>query len=130
MRTFTVTYKRGGRLATATVQGNEITTMDDVLCIREDGIPLATFPMQDVLHVTSNGPEDDWPALAEEALGMPCGSTVDTRPELPEKEQTRLRTAIDRTPQPAAGERVARRMPTGSEPRRRIVAGGVVGSGT
>ena len=74
MRTFTVTYKRGGRLATATIQGNEITTMDDVLCIREDGIPLATFPKQDVLHVTSNGPEDDWPALAEEALGMPCRS--------------------------------------------------------
>ena len=58
MRMFTVTYDRSGRVATATVQGTEISTTDDLLCICEDGVPLATFPKQSVLHVTSNNPGD------------------------------------------------------------------------
>jgi hypothetical protein len=130
MRMFTVTYDRSGRVATATVQGTEISTTDDLLCICEDGVPLATFPKQSVLHVTSNSPGDDRPAPAVDDLGMPVRSPLsEARAEGREEYWTRLRTALDPTPPRESAARVGRRAPTagGSRGRYGVVAGG--GSG-
>ena len=129
MKMFTITYDRSGRIATATVQGNEITTMDDLLCIRKDGVPLATFPKQDVLHVTSNSPGDDRPAPVEE-LGMPVRGPLDPRAAQREDYWTRLRTALDPTPVHETGARGARRSPAAGEVRRRRVGGGVAAAGS
>jgi hypothetical protein len=130
MRMFTVTYDRSGRVATATVQGTEISTTDDLLCICEDGVPLATFPKQSVLHVTSNSPGDDRPAPAVDDLGMPVRSPLsEARAEGREEYWTRLRTALDPTPPRESAARVGRRAPTagGSRGRYGVVATG--GSG-
>ncbi len=130
MRMFTVTYDRSGRVATATVQGTEISTTDDLLCICEDGVPLATFPKQSVLHVTSNSPGDDRPAPAVDDLGMPVRSPLsEARAEGREEYWTRLRTALDPTPPRESAGRVGRRAPTGGGSRGGygVVAGG--GSG-
>ena len=129
MRMFTVTYDRSGRVATATVQGTEISTTDDLLCICEDGVPLATFPKQSVLHVTSNNPGDtsnspgdDRPAPAVDDLGMPVRSPLsEARAEGREDYWTRLRTALDPTPPRESAARVGRRAPT--------AGGGRYGSG-
>lgn len=119
MRMFTVTYDRSGRVATATVQGNEIATVDDLLCIREDGIPLATFPKQSVLQITSHSPDDDRPAPVEE-LGMPVRGPLDAHVEGREQYWTRrLRNAL--APAPSNGTAL-RRAPAGAEARRRNAA--------
>ena len=123
MRMFTITYDRGGRIATATVQGTEITTTDDSLCICEDGTPLATFPKQSVLHVTSNSPGDNRPAPAVDDLGMPLRSLHNARAEGREEYWGRLRTALDPTPPHAGTGRVARRTPTTGGSRRGYVGG-------
>lgn len=114
MRMFTVTYDRSGRVATATVQGNEIATVDDLLCIREDGMPLATFPKQSVLQITSHSPDDDRPAPVEE-LGMPVRGPLDAHVEGREQYWTRLRNAL--APAPSNGTAL-RRAPAGGEVRR------------
>ena len=127
MRIFTITYDRRGRIATATVQGNEITTMDGFLCIREDGVPLATFPKQNVLHVTSNSLGDDPPAPAVEDLGMPVRGALDARAERRAEYWTRLRTALDPALPHETAVRTARRPPAGRGIRRRYVGGVTVG---
>ncbi len=120
MRTFTVTYDRSGRVATATVQGNEIATEDDLLCIRENGVPLATFPKRSVLQITSNSPDDDRPAPAPvEELGMPVRGSLDAHMEGRDEYWTRLRNAL--APAPSHG-RAPRRAPAGGEARRRNAA--------
>lgn len=95
MRMYTVTYDHRGRVATATVQGDEVTTMHDLLCIREDGRPLATFPKRDVLHVTSNGPGDERAAAAVENVGMPIRGPLAARAEHREASPARLRHTLD-----------------------------------
>ena len=139
MRLFTITYDRGGGIAVSTVQGNEIVTVDDFFCVREHGVPLATFPKQDVLHVTTNGPGADRPAPVTADLGKPVRGPRDAHAE--PRYWRRLRTALDPTPgeirrmpaqnaraaprtapDPARREtaaRVARRAPAGGEIRRR-----------
>ena len=138
MRMFTVTYDRSGRVATATVQGTEISTTDDLLCICEDGVPLATFPKQSVLHVTSNNPGDasnspgdDRPAPAVDDLGMPVRSPLsEARAEGREEYWTRLRTALDPTPPRESAARVGLRAPTAGGSRGRYGSGvAAVGSG-
>ena len=123
MRMFTITYDNGGRIATATVQGTEIKTTDDSLCICENGTPLANFPTQSVLHVTSNGPGDHGPAPTVDDLGMPLRSLHNARAEGREEYWGRLRTALNPTPPPASGSRVARRTPTSGGSRRGPVSG-------
>ena len=135
MRMFTVTYDRSGRVATATVQGKEILTTDDLLCICEDGVPLATFPKQSVLHVTSNNPGDtsnspgdDRPAPAVDDLGMPVRSPLsEARAEGREEYWTRLRTALDPTPPRESAARVGRRAPTAGGSRGRYGSGVAAG---
>ena len=130
MRMFTVTYDRSGRVATATVQGTEISTTDDLLCICEDGVPLATFPKQSVLHVTSNSPGDDRPAPAVDDLGMPVRSPLsEARAEGREEYWTRLRTALDPTPPRESAARVGRRAPTAGGSRGRYGVVATSGSG-
>ena len=131
MRMFTVTYDRSGRVATATVQGTELSTTDDLLCICEDGVPLATFPKQSVLHVTSNNPGDDRPAPAVDFLGMPVRSPLsEARAEGRQEYWTRLRTALDPTPPRESAARVGRRAPTAGGSRGRYGSGvAAVGSG-
>ena len=124
MKMFTITYDSGGRIATATVQGTEITTTDESLCICEDGTPLATFPKQSVLHVTSNGPGDNRPAPAVDDLGMPLRSLHDARAEDREDYRRRLRSALDPTPPHGSAGRVARGNPTTGVSRRGYVGGG------
>ena len=128
MRMFTITYDSGGRIATATVQGTEITTTDESLCICEDGMPLATFPKQSVLHVTSNGPGDNRPAPAVDDLGMPIRNPYNARAEGRENYWRRLRTALDPTPPHGNGGRVVRRTPATGGSRRGYV-GGVTAAG-
>ena len=118
MRTFTVTYDRSGRVATATVQGSEIATEDDLLCIRENGVPLATFPKQSVLQIASNSPDDDRPAPAPvDELGMPVRGSLDAHME--GTDWTRLRNALAAAP---SHGRALRRAPAGGEARRRNAA--------
>ena len=141
MRLFTITYDRGGGIAVSTVQGNEIVTVDDFFCVREHGVPLATFPKQDVLHVTTNGPGADRPAPVTADLGKPARGPRDAHAE--PRYWRRLRTALDPTtpgeirrmpaqnaraatrtaPDPTTrrepAARVARRAPAGGEIRRR-----------
>ena len=124
MRTFTIKYVNRGRTATATVQGNEVTTLNDLFCIRHDGMPIATFPKEDVLHVTSHADEDDWPAPVMEDLGMPVGSRFSSHIERGEAHWMRLRGALDSTSLPETALRAARRVPVGEQVRRRH-AGGV-----
>ena len=123
MRMFTITYDSGGRIATATVQGTEVTTTDESLCICEDGTPLATFPKQSVLHVTSNAPGDNRPAPAVNDLGMPLRGLHNARAEGREDHWRRLRTALDPTPPLASAGRSARRRPTSGGNRRGYVGG-------
>ena len=126
MRMFTITYDSRGRVATATVQGTEVTTTDELLCICEDGVPLATFPKQSVLHVTSNSPGDNRPAPTVDDLGMPVRSPHNARADGREEYWRRLRTALDPTPPHEIAGRVARRTPppTGGGSRRRHAVGG------
>ncbi len=107
MRTFTIRYDHRGRAATATVQGNEITTMNDLLCVRHDGMPIAAFPKEDVLHVTSHGADDDWPAPADENPGTAPWSPVAPRPR---PTPMRPRSPIHHEPQRVTGVRVTRRV--------------------
>ena len=123
MRMFTITYDSGGRIATATVQGTEITTTDESLCICEDGMPLATFAKQSVLHVTSNGPGDNRPAPAVDDLGMPLRNLHNARAEGREDYWRRLRAALDPTPPHGNAGRVTRRRPTTGGKRRGYVGG-------
>ena len=123
MRMFTITYDSGGRIATATVQGTEITTTDESLCICEDGTPLATFPKQSVLHVTSNSPGDNRPAPAVNDLGMPLRNLHNERVEGREDYWRRLRTALDPTPPHGSADRVVGRRPTTGGNRREYVGG-------
>ena len=95
MRLFTITYGRRGGIAVSTVQGNEIITVDDLFCVREHGVPLATFRKQDVLHVTTNGPGADRPAPVTADLGTPSPArSTQAEPRY----WRRLRTALDPTP--------------------------------
>ena len=105
MRTFTIKYTDRGRAATVTVQGNEIATMDERLCIRHDGMSIATFPKDDVLHVTSHGDNDDWPAPADDELELASSRPADRRPRLDAGE-----------PETAADPPVAARDRRASEP--------------
>ena len=111
MRTFTIKYVNRGRTATATVQGNEVTTLNDLFCISHDGMPIATFPKEDVLHVTSHGDEDDWAAPVVEDLGMPVESRFGSHLERREAHWMRLRGALDATSLPETAARAARRVP-------------------
>lgn len=130
MGMFTITYDSGGRVATATVQGTEVTTTDENLCICEDGTPLATFPKQSVLHVTSNGPGDNRPASVVDEVGMPLRSLHNARAEGRENYRKRLRSALDPTPPPGSTGRVARHTPTaGTGGSRRGYVGGVPAAG-
>ena len=123
MRMFTITYDSGGRVATATVQGTEITTTDESLCICENGTPLATFPKQSVLHVTSNGPGDNRPAPVVDDLGMPLRSLHNARAEGREDYRRRLRSALDPAPTHENAGRVARRNPATGGSRHGYVGG-------
>ncbi len=129
MRTFTVKYVDRGRAATATVQGNEIATLDDSLCIRYDGMPIATFPKDDVLHVTSHGDNDGPPAHADEDLGMPVRVEFAVRSERRDERWPRPLTALEPIAPNEAAERLARRPPEGGRFRRRYAGGVLVGSG-
>ena len=123
MRMFTITYDSGGRIATATVQGTEVTTTDESLCICEDGTPLASFPKQSVLHVTSNAPGDNRPAPVVDDLGMPVRSLHNAHAEGREDYRRRLRNALDPTPPHEHAGRVARRTPTAGGSRRGYFGG-------
>ena len=113
MRTFTIKYVERGRAATVTVQGNEIATLDDRLCIRHDGMPIATFPTDDVLHVTSHGDDDDWPAPADDELELGSSRPADPRPSwTPPSPRPPLKRPLVHT----AGVRVSRRVVTGTRP--------------
>lgn len=113
MKTFTIQYTHHGRTATVTVQGNEIATMDDRLCIRHDGMPIATFPKEDVLHVTSRSDEDDWPAPADDGPELAPWRPASPRPAwTPVSHRTPLRHT---SPATATG-RASRRVVTGTRP--------------
>ena len=130
MRMFTITYDRSGRIATATVQGTEITTTDELLCICEHGVPLATFPKRSVLHVSSNGPGAGQPAPAVDDLGMPVRSRLgNSHAEHREEYWPRLRTALDPAPPHENAARPGRRGPTGGGGRGREGVAAAVGSG-
>ena len=129
MRTFTVTYVDRGRTATVTVQGNEIATLDESLCIRHDGMPIATFPTEDVLHVTSHGNNNDWPAPADENLEMPVQVEFAMRSERSEEHLPRLRTGPEPTAARETAERFVHRAPEGGRFRRRYGGGVLVGAG-
>lgn len=113
MRAFTIKYTDRGRAATVTVQGNEIATLDDWLCVRDNGTPIATFPKEDVLHVTSRSDEDDWPAPADDAL-----ETAPWKPAEPRPAWTPVsrKASLHRPLQPATGVRASRRVVTGTRP--------------
>ena len=113
MRTFTIKYTDRGGDATVTVQGDEIATMDDLLCVRYDGMPIATFPKEDVLHVTSRGDDDDWPAPADDEL-----ESAPWRPAAPGPAWTPVsrRAPLRRPLQQATGVRVSRRGVSGTRP--------------
>ena len=114
MRTFIIKYTDRGRDATVTVQGNEIATMEDLLCVRHDGMPIATFPKEDVLHVTSRGEDGDWPAPVDDELE----SAYPWRPAAPRPAWTPAsqRAPLQRPLQQAAGVRVRRRVVSGTRP--------------
>lgn len=113
MRTFIIKYDDRGRVATTTVQGDEVSTVDDLLCIRYDGMPIASFPKEDVLHVTSHGSDDDLPAPAEDDLGMPVGRPVAPRLHPP---SMRSRSGMNGTPQGTADLRAIRRVISSPRP--------------
>jgi hypothetical protein len=114
MRTFTIEYADRGRTATVTVQGNEIATIDEVLCIRHDGMSIATFPKDDVLHVTSRSDTDDWPAPAVDKLEPTPSRPADQRPYWT---PVAPRPPLKRPGQRTTGVRVSRRVVTGTHPR-------------
>ncbi len=122
MRTFTIKYVDCGRTATANVQGNEISTLDDLFCISHDGMPIATFPKDDVLHVTSHGNDGDWAAPVVENLGMPLEGRPGSRVEHRDEHWMRLRSALDST-SPSETDSRARRVPAGGEHSRRHDSG-------
>ena len=113
MRTFTIKYTDRGHDATVTIQGNEVATMDDLLCVRHDGMPIATFPKEDVLHVTSRGDDDHWPAPADDEL-----ESAPWRPAAPRPAWTPVsrRAPLRRTLQQATGVPVSRRVVSGTGP--------------
>lgn len=113
MRTFTIKYTDRGRAATVTVQGNEIATMDERLCIRHDGMSIATFPKDDVLHVTSHGDNDDWPAPADDELELASSRPADRRPAWTPASP---RPPLTRPLQHGTGVRVSRRVVSGTRP--------------
>ena len=113
MRTFTIKYVERGRATTVTVQGNEIATLDDRLCVRHDGMPIAAFPTADVLHVTSRSDGDDWPAPADDELESGSSRPADLRPAwTPVGPRPPLKRPLPQT----AGVRVSRRVVTGTYP--------------
>ena len=113
MRTFTIKYMDRGRAATVTVQGNEIATMDDRLCISHDGMPIATFPKDDVLHVTSRGDNDDWPAPVDDEIELAATRPADSRPAWT---PVSPRPPQKRPLQQGTSVRVSRRVVTGTRP--------------
>ena len=113
MRTFTIKYTDRGRDATVTVQGNEIATVDDLLCVRHDGMQIATFQKDDVLHVTSRGDKDDWSPAADDDLESAPWSPVEPRPV---RTPARSMTPLTRPLQYATGLRASRRVVTGTRP--------------
>lgn len=113
MRTFTIKYTDCGRDATVTVQGNEIATMDGLLCVHHDGMPIATFPKEDVLHVTSRGDNEDWPAPVDDELESAAWRPAAPRPAwTPVSRKAPLRRPL----QQATGLRVSRRVVSGTRP--------------
>ena len=113
MKTFTIQYTDRGRAATVTVQGDEIATMDHLLCIRHDGMPIATFPKEDVLHVTSRSDKNDWPAPADDGPELAPWRPANPRPAWTPVIQ---RAPLRRPSQPTAGVRVSRRVITRTRP--------------
>lgn len=114
MRTFTIKYTDRGRDATVTVQGNEVATMDDLLCVRHDGMPIATFPKEDVQHVRSRGDDDDdWPAPADDELESAPWRPAAANPAWTPVSQ---RAPLRRPLQQASGGRVSRRVVSETRP--------------
>lgn len=115
MRAFTVKYTVRGKAATVTVQGNEIATMDDVLCIRDDGVQIATFPKEDVLHVTSRSDNNNWTATAGDDPESTPWSPVEPHPARTlATPRTAVKTPVSmplrRPLQPITGVRISRRI--------------------
>ena len=97
--------------------------MNDLFCISHDGRPIATFPKEDVLHVTSHGNEHDWAAPVVEDLGMPVESRFGSHVERQEEDWMRLRSALDSASPAETASRAARRIPAGETSRRRHADG-------